>query len=87
MTVIGWHGDPCEACLTDRDRARERGETLPPVQSVSEGCSLCVRHYQAASSAVRAVEALGMPRGPVPFLGVVDWESPVLSDWLGGKAA
>ena len=76
----GW-GDPCPMC-------QEQHEHDPnwKVQRASHG-DLCPRHYALAPPHIRAVEALGMPRGPVPFLGVVDWESPVLSDWLGGKAA
>ena len=83
-----WRGDACTACRDARRAAEARGDDkLPHVQSARDGDSLCARHYMAATTAVRAVEALGMSRGPVPFLGVVDWESPVLDEWLGGRAA
>jgi hypothetical protein len=83
-----WRGDACTACQDDRRAAEARGDTkLPHVQSARDGDWLCARHFMTASPAVRAVIALGMPAGPVPFLGVVDWESPVLDEWLGGKAA
>lgn len=86
MTVVGFHGDPCEACLEARDRARERGverHELPKLRAATHG-DLCAAHFMAASPVIRAIQALSMPPGPVPFLGVCPDYPPV---WLGGKAA
>ena len=73
----GW-GDPCPMCQDQREH-----DPAWHVQRATHG-DLCARHFLAAPPHVKAVIALSMPPGPVPFLGPCPDYPPV---WLGGEAA